>query len=740
VRIFAAGAWLLGFLLLAAALAVLRLGRPQERVVVLDPLTLPAGSSEETSDPSGFEESLAIVAPARARAGRPVFVEVVPAEGRVSAVELRVGARTFDPAGSAAGGALRFEIPPQPEGWHPLSAQEAGGPRVEHLLRVGPSVPVEATGASASIPARGLRSNGFEVGEEGSPSSPEVRLVGAAASDPAALASFVQAGGGLLVVGRVALKSLAGLAWFPVAEVLPEIRPEPERASPPDPRESPAPPEGAEGPPAPAPPPVPADVERKEAPSAVVALALLLDRSGSMAGRKLQRAREAAVACGETLSDADFLAVVAFAGEAEMISPLAPASLRSGLSTKLARIGAAGGTRFEPGLRLAFAELEAAPAAIRHVVLLSDGMTEDWNVLDYPDLVRQARARGMTLSTVGIVAPGDRGDEALALLARWGGGRFYPVRDPDEIPQVFTVEARRVRISGEPERREPAPGDPEPSPAEASPEGETPPEVEPTPPPTARAFTVEIADRHDALGEFDPEGLPAVEEYVPVRLAPGGVVPLRIRETGDPLLALRSAGRGWVAVWCGDGGEGAFSGWASEERVGRLWTRIADFVRPPDADVPRWSFEGFGAKGLLRSGGEEPGEIPPPFLEKEETIDAWAWTVRLDPPLRGKIGPIASGRLRSTLSPGEAASRPRSAPPPDAVPSPTPEKPATGSPGLILCALALVLGAEALFRVRRQPSSSSGFRGLRRAGPGGGGEVSASPSEVSRDSPSFSSR
>jgi hypothetical protein len=589
---------------------------------------------------------------------------------------------------------------------------------VEGFLQVESAVRVSASGPSSAIPSRLLEARGFAVEEAGDLAASEVALLGGVPPDAPALESFVESGGGLLVVGGPAVRALAGLPWFPVSEeVPPEGRPPEPVASTETPprREPPAPDEREDPPPAPAPPPLPLGVEKEEAAAAVVALVLVLDRSGSMAGQKLQRAREAALACAETLSESDFVGVVAFASEAETVFPFGAGAAREGLGAALSRVGASGGTRFEPALRIAFAEAEAAPASIRHVVLLSDGMTEDWNAIDYPELVRQARTRGVTLSTVGIVAPGDRGDEALAHLARWGGGRFYPVRDPDEIPQVFTVEARRVRVSGEPERRELAPGEPEPPPAERPPTPQEQPETPPPLPPIP-AYTVEHAQRHDALGEFDPQGLPAVRDYVKVRLAPGAVVPLRIRETKDPLLVLRSAAKGWVAVWCADGGEDAFAPWTRDERFARLWEGLADFVRPPDAAAPRWSLEAYGEKGLLRTGGEDRGRIPPALLAPVREVDAWTWEVSLLPPRSGSIRPTASGRLRSTLGRGEASGVPHPRIPAPAAPSAAAQTSAILSPAprLLLSAILLLVLAEGVLR-GAQPAPSSRRRGLRRA-------------------------
>ncbi|MGH7150940.1 MAG: hypothetical protein ACREIU_09590, partial [Planctomycetota bacterium] len=331
-------------------------------------------------------------------------------------------------------------------------------------------------------------------------------------------------------------------------------------------------------------------------------------------------------------------------------------------------------------------------------------------------------AVGVTVSTVGFFRPGDRGDEPLALLARWGGGRFYPVEDPREVPQVFTLEARRVAAAARPNKG--APPEPQAPPPEPEPE----PEVEEPPPTSAPTrFKAVPAIPHEALLGVDFATAPPFERYVRARARPRAQVLVRVEPTGDPLLSMRPLDSGWVAAWCGDGGEKDFAPWVGSGHLPRLAASLAEFLRRADGGKVGWRLEAFGEKGILSLslGG---GEAPPELLASARSLDASTRLALLDPPLRGSAGPDLGGRLRSGLRrlEPEPGSRPASTggggPDPAAAPAP----PRSRGAGLLLAgaALALALG-EGARRFPSSPQRRSPRPSLRVGGSGAGGSSRA---------------
>lgn len=170
------------------------------------------------------------------------------------------------------------------------------------------------------------------------------------------------------------------------------------------------------------------------------ALALVIDRSGSMDGEKLEKAKAAAIAAVEVLSPHDYITVVVFDSEAQLTIPITENHNSRAIKARIARVASGGGTNLEPGLRLAFKQLSSlSDSAVRHMVVLSDGLTTGGG---YPQLVGRFRAAGLTVSTVAVGDDADR--QLLSRLAAVGGGNFYFAASPKILPRIFQREARRV--------------------------------------------------------------------------------------------------------------------------------------------------------------------------------------------------------------------------------------------------------------------------------------------------------
>jgi Mg-chelatase subunit ChlD len=180
--------------------------------------------------------------------------------------------------------------------------------------------------------------------------------------------------------------------------------------------------------------PVSLDVrQKKHFPS--LALALVIDKSGSMAGEKMRLAREAASVTVDFLSERDSVGVVAFDDEAHAVVSLVPVENKQAIINQINSIQAVGGTEIYPGLRMAYEWLLASDAQIKHVILLSDGQSEG----DFPGITRAITNAGMTLSAVAVGEDAD--DELMKMLATSGGGRFYSTQSGENLPRIFAREA-----------------------------------------------------------------------------------------------------------------------------------------------------------------------------------------------------------------------------------------------------------------------------------------------------------
>ena len=186
--------------------------------------------------------------------------------------------------------------------------------------------------------------------------------------------------------------------------------------------------------------PVSMDARKKrQMPS--LAMVLCIDKSGSMTEttitgeEKVELAKASAVLTLELLAPWDKLGVVAFDTSPRWAVPLVDASETDAIVAKVGTIRAGGGTSIYPALAETERQLAQTEAMLKHVILLSDGMSSPG---DFETLARKMREEGITLSTVAIGADADQ--EFMYQLARLGGGQYYYTEDLSVIPRIFTKD------------------------------------------------------------------------------------------------------------------------------------------------------------------------------------------------------------------------------------------------------------------------------------------------------------
>lgn len=176
-------------------------------------------------------------------------------------------------------------------------------------------------------------------------------------------------------------------------------------------------------------------------------IALVLDRSGSMGGRKLDLAKKAVDHAVQLLNDRDRLAVVCYDNVIDTLLGATPASAEAKAlaASRLKAIDARGSTDLCGGWLRGAQELEAdakadAADVVRRVLLLSDGLANQGET-DPAALAQHAtalRARGISTSTFGLGADFD--EELMSSLATHGGGHFYFIETPVQISDFFLSE------------------------------------------------------------------------------------------------------------------------------------------------------------------------------------------------------------------------------------------------------------------------------------------------------------
>ncbi|MBI4242545.1 MAG: VWA domain-containing protein [Planctomycetes bacterium] len=181
-----------------------------------------------------------------------------------------------------------------------------------------------------------------------------------------------------------------------------------------------------------------------------ILLILLIDTSGSMAGKNLQMAKQASYAAGITLGKDDFLSVVGFSGDPYMaLTPQQPNKVV--LERSLARLSAGGSTNIYNALSAAEKISAEIDAGIKHVILFSDGLTPP---ADFLSKIEKFKKIKTTLSTVCLAV--DQFDWSLMQqIASEGKGKSSICWDSDDLPQIFTTETKRIVNEREVKEKEP---------------------------------------------------------------------------------------------------------------------------------------------------------------------------------------------------------------------------------------------------------------------------------------------
>ena len=173
-------------------------------------------------------------------------------------------------------------------------------------------------------------------------------------------------------------------------------------------------------------------------------VALVLDRSGSMAGRPLELAKKGAELALDLLRDGDRFAVVAYDDRVQVVHASSAATARAleDARRRLAAVGSGGSTNLHGGWLEGCEEVarEMTPEAESRCLLLTDGLANQ-GVTDHGEIARHAaelRGRGIATSTFGL---GDGFDEVLLQkMAEAGGGNAYWVRTPEQIGPAMEAE------------------------------------------------------------------------------------------------------------------------------------------------------------------------------------------------------------------------------------------------------------------------------------------------------------
>lgn len=364
----------------------------------------------------------------------------------------------------------------------------------------------------------------------------------------ASVETFVKRGGGMIVIGgerNIYVEKKPGTPEDPLERALPAKL---------------APPRSPEG----------------------TCVVLIVDKSSSMEGRKMELARLAAIGVIDNLRPVDMVGVLIFDNSFQWAVPIRKAEDRTLIKRLIAGITPDGGTQIAPALNEAYRRVVPTRATFKHIVLLTDGISEEGDSIQ---LAREAAIQKITISTVGLGQDVNRAYlERIATLSK---GKPYFLNDPSGLEQILLRDVMEHTGSTAIEK--------------------------PIQPLVSRQ--VEILDG------IDMAKAPALKGYVKFVAKPTAETILNVPGTSsdqkDPLLTRWQYGLGRTAVFASDAKARWAEAWVAWPGFDRFWANLLrDLLPHADSGEVRADFDPATSELVIdyRLGHHVPEPAQPPAL------------------------------------------------------------------------------------------------------------------------------
>jgi Mg-chelatase subunit ChlD len=261
---------------------------------------------------------------------------------------------------------------------------------------------------------------------------------------------------------------------------------------------------------------------------------------------KTDISRAAAERTISALAATDEVGVLAWNSSADWVIPLQQLPPADVVDRGLRSLQPFGQTDIRDSLRDAAEALIASDAELKHIILFTDGFTDQRLIADTADEAGRLLAEhGITTS---VLATGEGAAPLLEDIAIAGNGRFYAGTDLAEIPQIMAEEAvtasRNFVTEGE--------------------------------------FLPEVVSDDDVVAALTAS--PPLLGYVATTAKGQATTLLRIGPDRDPLLASWQAGLGRVSSWTSDVTNWS-AGWSSWDGFVGFWSTVVKDTLPAGDDA-----------------------------------------------------------------------------------------------------------------------------------------------------------
>lgn len=179
---------------------------------------------------------------------------------------------------------------------------------------------------------------------------------------------------------------------------------------------------------------------------APVNVAIVLDKSGSMQGEKIAKAKDAAIDAIGRLGSDDIVSIVAYDSTVTVIVPATKLSDKESVIQQIRRIEAGGSTALFAGVSKGAEELRKFfdKNRVNRVILLSDGLANvgPQSPSELGELGASLMKEGISVSTLGLGL--DYNEDLMTKLARNSGGNHVFIEQADKLVQFFNNEFNDV--------------------------------------------------------------------------------------------------------------------------------------------------------------------------------------------------------------------------------------------------------------------------------------------------------
>ncbi len=305
------------------------------------------------------------------------------------------------------------------------------------------------------------------------------------------------------------------------------------------------------------------------------AVVLVLDKSSSMEGKKMQLARQSAMGVVDNLRPVDRVGVLVFDNSFQWAIPIRDNDEAPLLKRLIAGIIADGGTQIAPALHEAYRQIRPQDAVYKHILLLTDGISEEGDSIQ---LAREAAQQKVTISTIGLGQDVNRA--YLERVAENAKGRSHFLLDVSQLAQVVLRDVLEHTGSSV----------------------------------TEQEFAPRVVTRAELLDDVQLSEAGPLLGWVRFETKPSAETLLAVdNPEEDPLLVRWQYGLGRAAVFSSDARSRWAANWTAWQGFDRFWANVArDLLprSPADAGEARYDRASGELAVVYRLSGDAPATAP----------------------------------------------------------------------------------------------------------------------------------